>query len=43
MYGTGNGASDILESILKGEANQAWPQLLKDLDEEIRYVQEIQS
>ena len=41
MYGTGNGASDILESILKGEANQAWPQLLKDLDEEIRYVQEV--
>ena len=41
MYGTGNGASDILQSILRGEANQAWPQLLKDLDEEIRYVQEV--
>ena len=41
MYGTRNGASEILQSILKGEANQAWPQLLKDLDEEIRYVQEV--
>ena len=41
MHGAGNGASDILQSILKGEANQAWPQLLKDLDEEIRYVQEV--
>ena len=38
MYGTRNGASEILQSILKGEANQAWPQLLKDLDEESRYV-----
>ena len=40
MYGTGNAANKILQSILQGEAKQDWPQLLKDLDEEIRDVQE---
>ena len=40
MYGTGNGASEILQAMLQGEANHKWPQMLKSLDEEIRHIQE---
>lgn len=35
-----NGADDTLKSIL-GQANDAWSKLLKELDEDIRHIQEV--